>query len=48
MAPVADHQQPVHQVSVRTLNLTAFRSYDQVRLAVGPEPVVLTGPNGAG
>jgi len=48
MAQVADHQQPVHQVSVRTLNLTAFRSYDQVRLAVGPEPVVLTGANGAG
>jgi DNA replication and repair protein RecF len=35
-------------VAVRSLSLTAFRSYETVRVEVGPDPVVLTGPNGAG
>lgn len=30
------------------LTLTRFRNYPHLRLAVGPEPVVLTGANGAG
>ncbi|MBN33587.1 MAG: DNA replication/repair protein RecF [Rhodospirillaceae bacterium] len=35
-------------VSVGKLSLTAFRSYDQLRLGVDRRPVVLTGSNGAG
>jgi DNA replication and repair protein RecF len=33
---------------VERLRLTNFRNYTSVGLAVGPEPVVLTGPNGSG
>jgi len=33
---------------VSRLTLTDFRSYKELRLDLGPEPVVLTGPNGAG
>lgn len=36
------------QLSVRRLTLTDFRCFAHLRLAAGPEPVVLTGPNGAG
>lgn len=35
-------------VAVLTLSLTDFRSYDDLRLTVGPGPVMLTGDNGAG
>ncbi|HJS32171.1 MAG TPA: AAA family ATPase, partial [Alphaproteobacteria bacterium] len=35
-------------LSVARLSLTNFRCYAQLRLEVGPGPVVLTGPNGAG
>ncbi|HYL33619.1 MAG TPA: DNA replication/repair protein RecF [Stellaceae bacterium] len=34
--------------SVVRLVLTDFRGYARVRLAIGPDPVVLVGPNGAG
>jgi DNA replication and repair protein RecF len=33
---------------VERLNLTDFRNYSRLSLSVGPEPVVLTGPNGSG
>ena len=33
---------------VERLRLTNFRNYATVSLSVGPEPVVLTGPNGSG
>jgi DNA replication and repair protein RecF len=33
---------------VERLRLTNFRNYTSVGLSVGPEPVVLTGPNGSG
>lgn len=33
---------------VERLRLTNFRNYTSVGFAVGPEPVVLTGPNGSG
>ncbi|TVR98797.1 MAG: DNA replication/repair protein RecF [Rhodospirillales bacterium] len=35
-------------VSVSRLTLTEFRCFPQLRIVVGPEPVVLTGPNGSG
>ncbi len=35
-------------VALRSLSLTAFRSWRRVTLELGPEPVVLTGANGAG
>lgn len=35
-------------VAVRSLTVTAFRSWRRAALALGPEPVVLTGANGAG
>ena len=35
-------------LSVARLSLTNFRCYAQLRLEVGPGPIVLTGPNGAG
>lgn len=47
-AKSAEHQHTAHPVAVRSLGLTAFRSYETIRLDVGPDPVVLTGPNGAG
>jgi DNA replication and repair protein RecF len=34
--------------TVSRLTLTNFRCYENLRLDLGPEPVVLTGPNGAG
>ncbi len=37
-----------HQLAIRRLTLTNFRSYTQQRLEVDGRPVVLTGPNGAG
>jgi DNA replication and repair protein RecF len=47
--PVRSAQRPtIGRLAVRQLNLTAFRSYERLRLAVDPRPVVLTGPNGAG
>jgi DNA replication and repair protein RecF len=47
--PVRSAQGPtIGRLAVRQLNLTAFRSYARLRLAVDPRPVVLTGPNGAG
>ena len=33
---------------VERLRLTNFRNYASVSLSAGPEPVVLTGPNGSG
>ncbi len=36
------------RLSVARLSLTNFRCYAQLRLEVGPGPIVLTGPNGAG
>jgi DNA replication and repair protein RecF len=33
---------------VRQLRLTNFRNYRDLTLRIGPEPVVLTGPNGSG
>src|ERR687892_582169 len=46
---VRSAQRPaIGRLAVRQLNLTAFRSYARLRLAVDPRPVVLTGPNGAG
>ena len=47
-ATTAERQHAVHPVAVRSLTLTAFRTYETVRVEVGPDPVVLTGPNGAG
>lgn len=44
---VADAPSPA-RLSVARLSLTNFRCYAQLRLEVGPEPIVLTGPNGAG
>jgi DNA replication and repair protein RecF len=47
--PVRSAQRPaIARLAVRQLNLSAFRSYARLRLAVDPRPVVLTGPNGAG
>src|SRR5262245_3495333 len=47
--PVRSAQGPtIGRLAVRQLNLTAFRSYARLRLAVDPRPVGLTGPNGAG
>ena len=37
-----------HQLAVKRLTLTDFRSYNQQRLEVDARPIVLTGPNGAG
>lgn len=36
------------RVGVTRLMLTDFRNYCEARLALGTEPVVLTGPNGVG
>ena len=36
------------RVWVERLRLTNFRNYTSVSLSAGPEPVVLTGPNGSG
>jgi DNA replication and repair protein RecF len=36
------------QLWVERLHLTNFRNYSRAVLPVGPEPVVLTGPNGSG
>ena len=36
------------RLAVKNLSLTQFRSYARLSLDVGPEPVVLTGENGAG
>ena len=47
-ATTAERQHTVHPVAVRSLSLTAFRSYETVRVDVSSDPVVLTGPNGAG
>jgi DNA replication and repair protein RecF len=33
---------------VERIQVTNFRNYDAARLVTGPEPVVLTGPNGSG
>ncbi|MBC6441035.1 MAG: DNA replication/repair protein RecF [Rhodospirillales bacterium] len=44
----ASKEIPTATVAVRSLSLTAFRSWDHVRLDLGREPVVLTGANGAG
>lgn len=38
----------VARTAVRRLTLTGFRCYARLRLDLGPEPVVLTGANGAG
>lgn len=37
-----------HGLWVERLRLTDFRNYAAVELGVGPDPVVLTGPNGSG
>jgi DNA replication and repair protein RecF len=39
---------PLGRVAVARLTLTDFRNYRDARLVLGPEPVVLTGANGAG
>src|SRR5690349_13240407 len=36
------------RVWVERLRLTNFRNYASLALSTGPEPVVLTGPNGSG
>ena len=36
------------RVWVERLRLTNFRNYASIALAAGPEPIVLTGPNGSG
>ena len=36
------------RVWVERLQLTNFRNYDNLSVSLGPEPVVLTGPNGSG
>src|SRR5204862_5385958 len=38
----------VQRVGVTRLVLTNFRNYREARLTLGTEPVVLTGPTGAG
>ena len=47
---MVDLSPPQHAVrlAVKNLSLTQFRSYARLSLDVGPEPVVLTGENGAG
>lgn len=45
-SPSPDPAEP--RVWVERLRLTNFRNYTSVGLSVGPEPVVLTGPNGSG
>ena len=46
---VASSPEPAEpRVWVERLRLTNFRNYTSVGLCVGPEPVVLTGPNGSG
>ena len=47
---MVDLSPPRHAVrlAVKSLSLTQFRSYARLSLDVGPEPVVLTGENGAG
>ena len=47
---MVDLSPPRHAVrlAVKNLSLTQFRSYARLSLDVGPEPVVLTGENGAG
>jgi DNA replication and repair protein RecF len=39
---------PEPRLWVERLRLTNFRNYTSLGLSVGPEPVVLTGPNGSG
>lgn len=39
---------PARSVAVRSLQVSAFRSWQRARIETGPGPVVLTGPNGAG
>jgi DNA replication and repair protein RecF len=43
--PSREQPKPVH---ISKLSLTNFRNYATLSLALGPEPVVLTGENGAG
>ena len=47
---LVDLSPPPHaaRLAVKNLSLTQFRSYARLSLDVGPEPVVLTGGNGAG
>ena len=47
---LVDSSPPPHaaKLAVKNLSLTQFRSYARLSLDVGPEPVVLTGENGAG
>jgi DNA replication and repair protein RecF len=39
---------PMPRIWVERLQLTNFRNYANLALSAGPEPVVLTGPNGSG
>lgn len=53
MASATEQQTPVAPAAaprlwVERLTLTGFRSYSELALALSPEPIVLTGPNGSG
>ena len=37
-----------NKISLSSLSLSNFRNYEYARLEISPEPVVLTGANGAG
>lgn len=41
-------EHPAETLALRRLTLTNFRSYTRFDLEIGPEPVVITGHNGAG
>ncbi|HRN85272.1 MAG TPA: DNA replication/repair protein RecF [Hyphomicrobium sp.] len=43
-----DSAQKASRLWVERLSLTGFRTYASATLELGPEPVVLTGPNGSG
>ena len=53
MSATAEHdaatdESAAHRLWVERLSLTGFRTYASAALELGPEPVVLTGPNGSG
>lgn len=53
MASATDHETPTApdaapRLWVERLTLATFRNYASLSLELGPEPVVLTGPNGSG
>jgi DNA replication and repair protein RecF len=47
-AALPDSSASIRPLSLSSLSLTCFRSYESVRLEISPAPVVLTGANGVG